>query len=182
IDALRRTLDPEPGIPSNKQSRPVRTPLRAKLQFRSPTPSSVLAKETVLDRPPAVSPEPFGGPSASRTVAGLPTLLFGVGGLGGQAIRQLRRRLQLRFGDERGMPIFKVLHIDTDGDSLASSDGRSLTAEEVLHMPLYRPERYRSQTADLLQWLNRRWLYNIPHSLSTEGMRPLGRLAFVDHL
>jgi serine/threonine protein kinase len=182
IDALLHTAEPEPGLSSNKQSRPVRTPLRAKLQFRSPTPSSVLAKETMLERPPAVSPEPLGGPASARPVSVRPTLFIGVGGLGGQAIRQLRRRLQVRFGDERRMPIFKVLHIDTDGDSLASSDGAPLTADEVFPMHLYRPEHYRSQTADLLQWLNRRWLYNIPHSLSTEGMRPLGRLAFVDHL
>jgi hypothetical protein len=29
--------------------------------------------------------------------------------------------------------------------------------------------------------LSRRWLYNIPKSMRTEGLRPLGRLAFVDH-
>src|SRR5690606_2229256 len=32
-----------------------------------------------------------------------------------------------------------------------------------------------------LEWLSRRWLYNIPRSLQTEGLRPLGRLALVDH-
>ena len=32
-----------------------------------------------------------------------------------------------------------------------------------------------------LQWLSRRWIYNIPRSLKTQGFRPLGRLAFVDH-
>jgi serine/threonine protein kinase len=178
INALLRALGPDAGISSSKQSRP----LRAKLQFRSPTPSSVQDKETVLERPPAASLEPFAGPGAVRTVSVRPTLFIGVGGLGGLAIRQLRHRLRARFGDERRMPIFKVLHIDTDGNSFASTDTAPLTADEVLHMPLYRPEHYRSQTADLLQWLSRRWLYNIPHSLSTEGMRPLGRLAFVDHL
>jgi hypothetical protein len=182
IDALLHALEPEALASLKKQSRPARTPVRAKFQFHSPTPSSVLAKETVFVRPPAVGVEQLGGASATRTVSARPTLFIGVGGLGGQAIRLLRRRLQLRFGDERRMPIFKVLHIDTDGDSFLSADGATLTADEVFHMPLYRPEHYRSQTADLLQWLNRRWLYNIPHSLATEGMRPLGRLAFVDHL
>ena len=32
-----------------------------------------------------------------------------------------------------------------------------------------------------MRWLSRRWLYNIPRSLRTEGMRPLGRLALADH-
>jgi hypothetical protein len=32
-----------------------------------------------------------------------------------------------------------------------------------------------------LHWLSRRWLYNIPRSLRTEGLRPLGRLALADH-
>ena len=32
-----------------------------------------------------------------------------------------------------------------------------------------------------MRWLSRRWLYNIPRSLKTEGLRPLGRLAFADH-
>ena len=32
-----------------------------------------------------------------------------------------------------------------------------------------------------LNWLSRRWIYNVPRSLQTEGIRPLGRLAFVDH-
>jgi hypothetical protein len=182
IDALLHAAEPEPGTAIKRQSRATRTPLRAKLQFRSPTPSSGPIKETVLERPPVASLESFGGSGGARTVPVRPALFIGVGGLGGLAIGQLRHRLRARFGDERRMPIFKVLHIDTDGESLQSGNGTAPTADEVLHMPLYRPEHYRSQTADLLQWLNRRWLYNIPHSLSTEGMRPLGRLAFVDHL
>src|SRR5262249_51278139 len=107
IDALLHALEAEPGVSSSKPSRPVRTPLRAKLQFRSPTPSSVLAKETVLERPPAF--EAIGGTGAAKAVAVRPTLFVGVGGLGGQAIRHLKRRLQVRFGDERRMPIFRVL-------------------------------------------------------------------------
>ena len=33
-----------------------------------------------------------------------------------------------------------------------------------------------------LSWLSRRWIYNIPKSLRTEGIRPLGRLAFATHM
>src|SRR5262249_3936662 len=35
---------------------------------------------------------------------------------------------------------------------------------------------------ELLKWLDRRLLYNVPRSLLTEGFRPLGRLALVDNL
>jgi serine/threonine protein kinase len=115
-----------------------------------------------------------------------PTLFVGIGGLGGAVVRQLRQRLILRFGGEHLIPIFRALIIDTDRNNLqrpgAANEPGSFQAHEILHVPLYRPDHYRNQSAGLLQWLDRRWLYNIPHSLSTEGMRPLGRLAMIDHV
>ena len=49
-------------------------------------------------------------------------------------------------------------------------------------MPLRRPEDYRRGFDKIVgSWMSRRWLYNIPRSLETEGLRPLGRLALVDH-
>ena len=33
-----------------------------------------------------------------------------------------------------------------------------------------------------LQWLSRRWIYNIPRSSQTQSFRPLGRLALIDHV
>jgi hypothetical protein len=84
------------------------------------------------------------------------------------------------------MPIFRAIIIDTDRSNLqragTTNKDTGLQPHELLHTPLYRPEHYRNQSTDLLQWLDRRWLYNIPHSLSTEGMRPLGRLALIDHV
>ncbi len=49
------------------------------------------------------------------------------------------------------------------------------------NLPLRRPQHYRDNSQQLLHWLSRRWLYNIPRSLRTEGLRPLGRLALADH-
>ena len=43
------------------------------------------------------------------------------------------------------------------------------------------PQEYRDRAEKIQRWLSRRWLYNIPRSLETEGLRPLGRLALVDH-
>ncbi len=51
----------------------------------------------------------------------------------------------------------------------------------MLTLPLHRPQHYRENSQQLLHWLSRRWLYNIPRSLRTEGLRPLGRLALADH-
>jgi hypothetical protein len=56
-----------------------------------------------------------------------------------------------------------------------------LTPEETLSLPLRRPQHYRDNSQQLLTWLSRRWLYNIPRTLRTEGLRPLGRLALADH-
>src|SRR5262249_58023824 len=53
--------------------------------------------------------------------------------------------------------------------------------DETLSIPLLRSQDYRDDSRKILEWLSRRWLFNIPRSLQTEGLRPLGRLAFVDH-
>ena len=79
-----------------------------------------------------------------------------------------------------------MLLLDTDARELANAahddDGSNLRPEEILAMPLRRSQDYRDDSRKILEWLSRRWLYNIPRSLQTEGLRPLGRLAFVDQL
>ena len=81
------------------------------------------------------------------------------------------------------VPSLQMLLIDTDGKSLMEVSHRQggFKSHELLGVPLRRPQDYRTDSRDLLQWLSRRWLYNIPRSLKTEGLRPLGRLALVDH-
>jgi eukaryotic-like serine/threonine-protein kinase len=114
-----------------------------------------------------------------------PTLFVGIGGTATVVLGQLRRRLQDRFGRLDKMPALRLLAIDTDTESLAEStqqgDESGLTANESLALPLRRSEEYRGGSVKLLEWMSRRWLYNIPRSLQTEGLRPLGRLALVDH-
>jgi hypothetical protein len=83
------------------------------------------------------------------------------------------------------VPAFQVLLADTNLKDLmelsVGNDHGALTPSETIGLPLRRPQDYRSDSRRLLEWLSRRWLYNIPRSLQTEGLRPLGRLAFVDH-
>ena len=114
-----------------------------------------------------------------------PALFLGIGGTASHVLRRLRRRLHDRFGDLARVPILQLLTLDTDAKSLFEASrgeiGTALKESETLAIPLRRPQEYRSQSAKLLRWMSRRWLYNIPRSLQTEGLRPLGRLAFVDH-
>jgi hypothetical protein len=83
------------------------------------------------------------------------------------------------------VPAISMLLLDTSAQSLSAvtrgNDATSLGPNEILELPLRRPQDYRSHSEKFLRWLGRRWLYNIPRSLKTEGLRPLGRLAFVDH-
>jgi hypothetical protein len=110
--------------------------------------------------------------------------VIGIGGLAGKVLRRLRGRLARELGDA-GREAVSLLLLDSDplgiSAALDGSDRAALRPEETLAVPLRRSQDYRDDASNLLRWLNRRWLYNVPKSLRTEGLRPLGRLAFVDH-
>ena len=114
-----------------------------------------------------------------------PTIFLGVGGTAARTFRHLQQRLSDRFGEPQVSGQIQMLLLDTDISALADATrGESSTTlhdSQTLAMPLRPSKDYRSQSQQLLQWMSRRWLYNIPRSLRTEGLRPLGRLAFVDH-
>ena len=114
-----------------------------------------------------------------------PTLYVGIGGLACKALRRLRTRLQDRFGSAAAVPVLRTLLIDTDRASFRQDPAAAAEEPpallEMLVTPLRKPEQYRAQARELLRWLDRRWLYGIPRSLLTEGMRPLGRLALLDN-
>jgi serine/threonine protein kinase len=112
-----------------------------------------------------------------------PTLVLGIGGTAGRVLSHLRRMIHEQFAGSH-VPAVQLLLLDTDSRALASAaqgDAIGLTADETLSLPLRRPQHYRDNSQQLLHWLSRRWLYNIPRSLRTEGLRPLGRLALADH-
>ena len=75
--------------------------------------------------------------------------------------------------------------LDTDPETISAvqrgETAASLDYRQVLAVPLRTAQAYRAKSAKLLRWLSRRWLYNIPRDLKTQGIRPLGRLALVDH-
>lgn len=112
-----------------------------------------------------------------------PTLFVGVGGIGIKLLKAIHGRVGT-YDPQARLPL-TWLAIDTDRETLRTSyseDGHTnLAADDKLHIPLRRPQQYRDDSQALLQWVSRRWLYNIPRSLLTRGFRPLGRVAMVDH-
>lgn len=111
-----------------------------------------------------------------------PTVFVGLGGLGGSVLGALRERLGKRSAGSPGAA-FPFLYIDTDERSIVeAAQGHNFpafTSTELLSIPLKTSAEYRRSSH--LEWLSRRWLFNVPRSGQVEGMRPLGRLAFVDH-
>ena len=115
-----------------------------------------------------------------------PSVVIGIGGLGNRVLRHfIDRRLEL-VGPQLQQHWCQCVAIDTDMTDLVESTGQlgssaGTPSLATVEMPLRRPQAYRSLSTQLTRSLSRRWLYNIPLSLKTEGMRPLGRLAFADH-
>jgi eukaryotic-like serine/threonine-protein kinase len=124
-----------------------------------------------------------GGTSCSALFA--PILLVGVGQLGTEVLRSFKARVAQQFGDCSELPAVDVLALDSDRNALVEANqaggANSLESHQTVHLPLRRPEAYRDSSQDFGKWLNRRWIYNVPKSLQTEGLRPLGRLALVDN-
>lgn len=111
-----------------------------------------------------------------------PTLIVGLGGLGAKVVS----RLKLIFAEQPLGAALQTLVIDTDRReateaNLASSGASTCRHGDFVHVPLRKSSDYREDSRRMLEWLGRRWLYNIPRSQLTEGLRPLGRLALVDH-
>lgn len=136
---------------------------------------------TALLQMPPLTPAP--PPEGAASAAMRPTLFLGLGGWGCKVLMQLKQRLADLAPRPQGS-FWPMLGIDTDPCPAAASSSKpsaSLAPDELLVVPLRRSQDYRNESDTLLQWLSRRWLYNIPRSQQTEGWRPLGRLALVDH-
>src|SRR5207248_9856529 len=99
--------------------------------------------------------------------------------------RHLKHRLRQRFGSLEAVPSLRILLVDTNRADLRAARqdgvGEPLGVDETLLAPLQPQEQYREKAKGYLRWLDRRWMYGIPRSQTTEGLRPLGRLALVDN-
>jgi hypothetical protein len=116
-----------------------------------------------------------------------PALVIGIGQLGVDTLSQLRQRLTTEFG-EADLPHLRMVVVDTDPDTLqqatASFVRASLRTQETLLTRLQRPSHFLKGRDGKLctdSWLNSKLLHRIPRDLNNAGLRPLGRLAFVDN-
>lgn len=110
-------------------------------------------------------------------------LVVGIGGTGAECVSLLRSRIaNLRSLSPLAM---HSVVIDTDHRSVyevhEELESDFLAWHQNLVTPLKTSVQYRDQGTEHLKSLSRRWIYNIPKSGMTEGMRPLGRLALIDH-
>lgn len=145
--------------------------------------------------PQDLAREPFLEENAPRTIEQLPPVsptgpaesvrpfvIIGVGGTGCQVVQRACTRIKKRIGTLRRVPCVQFVMIDANNKSLSSAlnEEPELITAETIWTPLQNPTEYRGRAEEVLSWMSRRWLYNIPRSLQTEGMRPLGRLALID--
>jgi serine/threonine protein kinase len=116
-----------------------------------------------------------------------PAVVIGLGRMGIDTIKQIRKLLSAEFGATEPLPHIRFIALDTDpeaiqGASQGDEQGR-LRLNEVLHTPLRRPSHYlKHDTSGLTDgWLDPRMIYRIPRQPTHSGTRSLGRLAFVDN-
>ncbi|MCA9215440.1 MAG: protein kinase [Planctomycetales bacterium] len=114
-----------------------------------------------------------------------PTIFIGIGETGGRILRSVRRLISDRVAPIEDTPALQFLYIDTDTDSLSEvklgqrDDG--LREQDILILPLRETSYYRNSSISNIESLSRRWLYNVPRTLHTHGIRALGRIAMLDH-
>jgi hypothetical protein len=114
-----------------------------------------------------------------------PTIFVGIGHTGGRILSRVKQLLVERFGLEKELPALQMLYIDTDVDAVnevvSNEGGGKLTEAETLLLPIHSTWNYRNSHVSQIESISRRWLFNIPRSQKTEGLRALGRLALLDH-
>lgn len=111
------------------------------------------------------------------------SLIVAIGGTGAKVLHFLRDRVA---SHRAACPLdLHSILIDTDMYTIQAARLAEVSDRvpvcQTIHTPLRSPQEYRSYQGHKYKSLSRRWLYNIPRSGATEGMRPLGRLALVDH-
>ena len=121
------------------------------------------------------------GPAARRDGASAapPALFIGLGGAAAEVLARLAGGLHERALHDNAIRQVHLVLIDTDGRSLAEKFVHAGETVHLLPIFLQTTEAYGPRSADILNWLGRRWFYNLPRDRSTGGFRPLGRLALV---
>jgi serine/threonine protein kinase len=110
-------------------------------------------------------------------------MFIGVGGQGVLALHELRNDILHNVDNRFTTDEYGWLAVDTSRDELERVlDGerlRRLPMDSAVLLPINSPQAYKNYDSELFAPLSRRWLYNIPRSLSTEGVRPIATLALI---
>ncbi len=113
------------------------------------------------------------------------SMFIGIGGIGLQSLVELRQIAQSDSDSRFQMADHGWLAIDTDASAINNVNQEDLDGgldgNHVVVLQIHKPSDYRNAPAELFVPISRRWLYNIPRSLSTEGVRPLAVLPFLDY-
>lgn len=113
-----------------------------------------------------------------------PAIIITVGNTANKIGQKFKKKLLMRTGVDEATPSIRSVFIDSDRKELAQLENGSngiIGAAEAIEVPLKKAEDYRASADQHFGWLSRRWIYNIPRTQQTEGLRPLGRLVFADH-
>lgn len=143
---------------------------------KTPTPPAPFVPEDIVDvQVPSVD---------QQLLREQPTLYLAAGGVGVQLLSRLLTLIAPNDVSEIANRPIESIALDTNRDELreacSSRKNSKLSLDDTLHLPLRLPKSY-DNSREILGWVSRRWLYNIPRSLETRGFRPLGRVALVDH-
>ncbi len=181
--AVRR---PAPSDAAVREDLPLARELLRKLQSETAEPKTTPESGARPPRP-TESQDVDDTQAHSRTAvspfeAG-PTIVIGIGGTAAKVLQRLRLRIGDRCGSVEAIPAFKLLLVDIDQDTLneVNRDQRAWNELETIPTPLRSSAEYREQGHLHRRWLSRRWLFNVPRNLRTEGLRPLGRLALLSN-
>ncbi len=178
-------FEPEPHSPSATFQPVLRSLDLADVDLDAPGTRTV---QTCVSTEPETGARSRSSGITSQTLAEgfpAPTLFVGIGGIAGSVLCQIKHLFESRRETRGANRHLQWLLLDTDRATLQEAccpkvAGR-LGVEETLLMPLHGPEHYRPQLKELLGWLARHWVFRIPRSRCTEGIRPLGRLALIDN-
>src|SRR5262249_29320924 len=144
-----------------------------------------LTKQPQVTVPVAPVPVTVAPPEQTGPGVLFPTLVVGLGQMGGIIAQRLRRVMRDNLRCET-LPNVRLFYIDTDSDTVQQicSGSCTLSSREVYLAKLNRPSHYQKARADqpgIDTWLNPQLLYRIPRNLTTTGVRAFGRLALWDH-
>ncbi|MBX3421280.1 MAG: protein kinase [Pirellulaceae bacterium] len=127
---------------------------------------------------PALSSEEFACQSSS-----VPAMFIGIGGMGLLALKELRGDLIQNVDDPYTCEDHEWLGIDTTSEALidvtSGQDLQAIPLNCVVELPIQSPQAYRKLSTEQFAPLSRRWLYNIPRSRKTDGVRPIATLSLI---